>query len=60
MISNNSILVVCGLNVNSDEHTMQIISKASELSHQTKKQVLLAVAGNYDEIFILLENKGEE
>ncbi|MBQ8824546.1 MAG: electron transfer flavoprotein subunit alpha/FixB family protein [Ruminococcus sp.] len=50
MISNNSILVVCGLNVNSDEHTMQIISKASELSHQTKKQVLLAVAGNYDEL----------
>lgn len=50
MISNNSILVVCDLNADSDEHIMQVVSKANELSHQTKKQVLLAVAGSYDEL----------
>lgn len=50
MISNNSILVVCDLSADSDEHIMQIVSKANELAHQTKKQVLLAVAGSYNEM----------
>lgn len=50
MINNNSIMVVCDLTADTDEHIMQIISKAKELSCQTGKQVFVAVAGSNDEM----------